>query len=162
MKKEMIREYAPEDIKMVKQCIYELLEDDSVRQPYYWQTPEKAIKDGYLEYMLRWVSKSNGKFFVAEIKGIVVGYIIIIIDDDKDSSPCIKIKHLGYILDFVVLHKYRKQGIGKKLLDSAEQYLKSQNCGYVSLDFTTGNPAFGFYKKYGYKECSTNMKKKLL
>jgi len=162
MEKVSIREYTPEDKKVIEKCIFELQEDESARQPDYWQTPERALEDKYLDYLLKLVVSSNGKLLVAKIGGIVAGYVAVAVEDGKDSSPCIKMKRVGYIPDFVVLRKYQKQGIGKKLLDAAEQYIKSQHCEYVSLDVTTGNPAFDFYKKLGYREYSTNMKKKLL
>ncbi len=161
MEKVSIREYTPEDKEIIEQCIVESQEDESARQPEYWQTPEKAIDDKYLDYLLKQVGLNNGKLFVAEMDITVVGFVAVIIDDGKDSSPCVKMKRVGYILDFLVLRKYQKQGIGKKLLDAAEWYIKSQNCEYVSLDVTTGNPAFDFYKKLGYREYSTNLKKKL-
>lgn len=161
MEKVSIREYIPVDREIVEQCIFELQEEEVVRQPEYWQTPEKALEDKYLDYLLKLVGTSNGKLLVAEVDGVVAGYVAVAIEDGKDSSPCIKMKRMGYIPDFVVLRKYQKRGIGKKLLDAAEQYIKSQNCEYVSLDVTTGNPAFNFYKKFGYREYSTNLKKKL-
>jgi ribosomal protein S18 acetylase RimI-like enzyme len=161
MEKVSIREYTPADREIVEKCIFELQEEEVIRQPEYWQTPEKALEDKYLDYLLKLVSSSNGKLLVAEIDSTVVGYVAVAIEDGKDSSPCIKIKRIGYIPDFVVLREYQKQGIGKKLLDAAEQYIKSQGCEYVSLDVTTGNSAIDFYKKLGYKEYSTNLKKKI-
>lgn len=161
MEKEIIREYTPDDREAVEQCIFELQEDETARQPEYWQTPDRALEDKYLDYLLKWVGSSNGKLLIAEIEGVVAGYVAIAIEDGKDSSPCIKMKRMGYVPDFVVLRKYQKQGIGKKLLTSAEQYIKSKDCEYVSLDVTTGNSAFDFYKKHGYKEYSTNLKKKI-
>ena len=70
-------------------------------------------------------------------------------------------KELGYIPDFDVLREYQKQGIGKELIKVAEAYLKANNCSYVSLDVTEGNPALGFYYKQGYKDYSRNLKKQI-
>ncbi len=161
MQKEAIREYVPEDRAAVERCIFELQEDEAARQPDYWQKPAKALEDNYLDYLLKWIGKNSGKLFVAETDGVVVGFVAVVINDGKNESPCVKMKRLGYVTDFVVLRKYQKQGIGKWLLDVAEHYIKSQDCEYVSLDVSTGNSAFDFYKKVGYREYSTNMKKKL-
>src|ERR1051326_7425994 len=115
MKKEIIREYA-NDKEAVEQCIFELQEEEAARQPEYWQTPSKALENKYLDYLLKWVGSSNGKLLVAEVDEVVAGYVAIAIEDGKDASPCIKMKRMGYIPDFVVLHKYQKQGIGRRLL----------------------------------------------
>ena len=162
MEKEIIREYALGDKESVERCIFEMQEEDFARQPDYWETPEKALENKYLDFLLKRTSSNNGKLLVAEVDGAVVGYIAIIIEDEKDSRPCMKVKQEGYIPDLVVLRKYQKKGIGKKLLDAAEKYIKSQNCEYISLDVTTGNPALDFYKKLSYKEYSVNIKRKLL
>ena len=161
MEEEIIREYKPDDKSVVERCILELQEDESIRQPEYWQTGEKSIEDGYLGYLLKHASSNNGKLLVAEVGGVAVGYIAVIIENEKDASPCVKMKHAGYVPDFVVLREYQKRGIGKRLLEAAEQYVKSQGCEYLALDVTTGNPAHDFYEKLGYREFSVNMKKKL-
>ena len=51
--------------------------------------------------------------------------------------------------------------MGKELLNKAEWYTKEKGCEYISLDVTTGNPALDFYKHSGYREYSTNLKKKV-
>src|SRR3989344_8657506 len=121
MEEEIIREYKPEDIKMVERCIFEIQEDESARQPEYWQTGEKSIEDGYLDYLLKHASSNNGKLLVTEVGGVAVGYIAVIIENERDISPCVKMKHAGYVPDFVVLREYQKRGIGKRLLEAAEQ-----------------------------------------
>lgn len=68
---------------------------------------------------------------------------------------------MGYIPDIVVLRKYHRQGVGKELLNKAKEYTKEKGCEYISLDVTTGNPALDFYKHLGYREYSTNLKKKI-
>ncbi|WP_435921403.1 GNAT family N-acetyltransferase [Paenibacillus sp. DYY-L-2] len=45
----------------------------------------------------------------------------------------------------------RKQGLGKRLLEEAENIAKSKNCTFVKLN-TFSFQAPDFYKKYGYRE----------
>lgn len=159
-----IREFKPGDKEAIERCIFELQEEEYARQPEYWQEPFKALADNYFEYLIKWMKDSNGTLFVAEIKGEVAGYVAIAIDEGKDSnpsSPCIAMKKMGYIPDIVVLRKYHRQGVGKELLNKAKEYTKEKGCEYISLDVTTGNPALDFYKHLGYREYSTNLKKKI-
>lgn len=156
-----IRDYSPADKEAVERCLLELQEEEYVRQPEYWQTPEETKKGDQVAYLVKWMGESNGKLLVAEVDGAVVGYIAVYIYDGKDSSPSIKISPTGYIPDFAVLRSYQKRGIGKKLLDAAEQYVKSQKCEYISLHVTVDNPALNFYEKFGYKEWTAHLKKKL-
>lgn len=157
----MIREYKPEDRKAVEQCILELQEEEFARQPDYWQTPAKTIENNYLDYLLKWAENSKGKILVAEVGGNITGYLAVVIEDGKDISPAQKLTRKGYVPDFSVLRAYQKQGIGRELLTVAEEYIQSQGCEYVSLDVTTGNPAIDFYKKQGFQEYSTHLKKNI-
>lgn len=160
----IIREYKLEDKEAIERCIFELQEDEYARQPEYWQKPLKVLEDNYFGYLLKWMKDSNGTLFVAEIEGEVAGCVAIAIDEGKDSnpsSPCIAMKRMGYVPDIIVLRKYQKQGVGKELLNKAEEYTKSKDCEFISLDVTTGNPALDFYHNNGYKNYSINLKKKL-
>ena len=161
MEDEIIREYRPEDREAVDRCVFELQEDESMRQPEYWQTGKKSVEDGYLDYLLKRVNSHNGKLLVAEVNGAVVGFVSVLIENEKDASPCVKMKHAGYVPALAVLREYQKRGIGKRLLEAAEQYVKSQGCEYLALDVTTDNLAHDFYKKLGYREFTVNMMKKL-
>ncbi len=73
MEKVLIREYKAEDKETVEQCLFESQEDESSRRPEYWQTPEKALEDKYLDYLLKWINTDNGKLFIAEVSGSAIG-----------------------------------------------------------------------------------------
>ena len=51
---------------------------------------------------------------------------------------------------FWVDEKYRKQGLGSKLLEAAESEAKKRGCHSVHVD-TMSWQAPEFYKKHGYK-----------
>ena len=50
-----------------------------------------------------------------------------------------------------VEEKSREQGLGKRLLEEAEQIAKQKDCTFIKLN-TFSFQAPEFYKKYGYKE----------
>ncbi len=55
--------------------------------------------------------------------------------------------HIG---DLIVLEQYRKQHIGRKLVEAVENYF--QNKGFNNINLTTyGFQALEFYKKCGYE-----------
>jgi len=72
------------------------------------------------KYKLRLKDQSEGKaiVLVAEYKGYVAGYVNVY--PNPKSGP---FANQGYpeIIDFGVLAKYRKKGIGSKLMDTAEE-----------------------------------------
>lgn len=58
---------------------------------------------------------------------------------------------LGHIVTIDVHPEFRRQGIGQRLMDLAEQRLKQQGALRVILEASTQNePAFAFYRQRGY------------
>ena len=56
---------------------------------------------------------------------------------------------LLYIEDLVVTEKYRRSGVGTKLMEATIEEAKSRNCKGVSWQVLEWNkPAIDFYKKY--------------
>jgi len=78
---------------------------------------------------------------IAEDNGEVVGNLFFMEDGWR-----------VYLFSFAVKMKFRNQGVGKKILERAENILK--NRGYTSLAcFISDEKAFNaFYSKLGYKK----------
>ncbi len=62
-----------------------------------------------------------------------------------------------YVIYTLAVHpKFIRQGIGKKLLDFAEEIARKEGCISLRLDVVKGNiPAENLYKKCGYKYVGT-------
>ncbi len=88
----------------------------------------------------------NGNVFVAEIGNKIVGYIVI-------SSV---IEGEVHIENIAVSKKWRRKGIGKKLMEFA---LMSFPKAYFYLEVRPSNkPAISLYRKYGFS--SVGLRKK--
>ena len=106
------------------------------------------------------LKSGHGVIFVAEENGSFVGYIFILtcspgMENARRYSP-------GYISDLHVIKKYRKNGIGIKLVREGEKWLKSKGKKEVSLDVGTYNKsAIGLYRKLKFLDKSVKLEKKL-
>lgn len=88
------------------------------------------------------LSNKNARFFVADCKGEIAGYLGMHIVLDE----C-------YIANIAVREKYRRKGIGNKLLAAGEKKAKEENCAFISLEVRVSNEkAIALYKKRGYNE----------
>jgi ribosomal protein S18 acetylase RimI-like enzyme len=59
--------------------------------------------------------------------------------------------HRGWINYLAVLPKYRRQGLGTRMMDAAEKRLKAAGCPKVNLQVRETNAAIiGFYEKIGF------------
>ena len=90
---------------------------------------------------------SGVTYFVAESLGQVVAacYIAIIPNITRGCSP------IGFVENVVTAAKHRRQGIGRKLLEAAVEFARSQGCYKVALQ--SGNKrsdAHLFYEAVGF------------
>ena len=82
--------------------------------------------------------------FVAEDDGMTVGYITTRIDQESK---------IGWIPNLSVLPETQKMGVGRKLIDTAIDYCKSQGMEYVRIETLDQNDVgLHFYTKYGFQE----------
>ncbi len=96
---------------------------------------------------------------VCEINGSVIGSVMGIV--------CREL--YGYCRPFMVVEnmivdsKYRRCGIGLKLLNELEKRAKERNCTQMILVTETNrNDACAFYEKYGFSKNTTGYKKKVI
>lgn len=135
-----IRKVKAEDLK----AFVEVYKSAYERMREYAYTKDKEIKR-YFKWLLK---RDENGFFVAEVDGRAVGFV-----------GCDAYWHtffdeeMGEIHEIVVLEEYRRKGIGKKLIETAEEYLKKK--GYRKTGLWVGeknHTAIKFYEKLGYKK----------
>lgn len=101
---------------------------------------------------LKEISQNNGKCYLAIEDDKTVGLIMGIIPKyDKFDYLDYKCPKRGIITELIVTSKVRSSGVGKKLIDTMENYFKNNKCEYVLLDvFAYNEKAIKFYEKSGY------------
>ncbi|MBU3940525.1 MAG: GNAT family N-acetyltransferase [Nanoarchaeota archaeon] len=115
----------------------------------------RLIKVEYLKhYKEKWTEKNAaktldyyqkiGKIFVAELKGVVVGFVIFK-EEYYNDKKMVKIEEL------IVNGKLQGKGIGKELMQFVENYCKENKISLIWLITGKEVGAFKFYKKIGYK-----------
>jgi len=79
-------------------------------------------------------------FFVAVINGVIMGTAMGGFDG-----------HRGWVYSLAVDKRYRKQGIGKALMERVEEDLKAIGCTKLNLQVRSSNTGVvDFYKNLGY------------
>ena len=97
------------------------------------------------------VKKCNGKVLLFKEIEKIVGLVVGIVNNDEVIRLDFKAPKIGRITELVVAKEYRKKHIGKKLLDSMQDYLKSIGCEKIMIAVVGYNEdAIKFYKKNGY------------
>lgn len=129
-------------IRNMEQKDIQIITDEEIAQGWH-ATTEK--------YEMRFKHQTEGKSIalVAEYKGNIAGYINVYPNSEWGAFA-----NKGYpeIVDFGVLEKYRRRGIGNKLMDIAEKIASEySNIVYLGVGLHHGyGSAQRMYVKRGY------------
>ncbi len=102
-------------------------------------------------------------FLVAQEDSIVIGCVLVSIYTTNDIEKIEwSVEKYGEIKELFVDVEYRAKGVGKKLVEAAEQYVKEKGCGAMFIEvFLPNTSAKQFYEKLGYEDRSVEMMKLL-
>ena len=155
-----IRPYDPaRDRDAVLFCIVELQEFERVLEP---SLPHgEGMADAYLETIFERVAKHSGRVFVAEVERTVVGFVAILGRVEPEASDEEQTIH-AYVSDLVVLPTYRNRGLGRRLLDAAEQFARALGTKRLDISVLSKNPAAArLYRDFGFGDFRIQMAKRL-
>lgn len=115
-----------------------------------------ALPENYPYYFfVEHLKEYGAAFYVADVNGEVVGYIMPRIEwgfSNIKQLPILVKK--GHVVSIAVLEQYRNKGIGKALLEASLKAMKEiYGAEEVYLEVRVSNePAIHLYKKLGFKE----------
>lgn len=90
-------------------------------------------------------------FYVAEIKGDIVGYAIVLMGKNSKRLP--KKRKIAHMMNLAVHPRYRNRGIGGRLVDSILIDIKRAGTKEIYLEVRASNTdAIAFYSKLGFKK----------
>jgi ribosomal protein S18 acetylase RimI-like enzyme len=122
----VVRTYSAED----ERAVIDLWDRCDLLRP--WNNPVKDIG--------RKLRVSSDWFLVAVVRNKVVGSIMIGYDG-----------HRGWINYLAVDPSLRRQGVGRRLMQQAEELLRNAGCPKINLQVHSGNQqAAEFYARLGY------------
>jgi len=102
------------------------------------------------ERLARILARTDQRFFIAEDDGRPVAWLHAIKGEYLEADPFVMIAGL------VVDRTCRSRGIGRMLMDHAEQWAKEQHCSLVRLSSSAGRvAAHRFYERLGYTVVKT-------
>lgn len=132
-------------LKLAKELYeVELPFDKNLNKDYY--NSKKAESN-----LKKSISSKNNTFLVAEQDNDLIGYI----DGNLIDKEGVYINKVACLEHLCVSEKYRKQGIGKMLIDEFTRLMKEKDAKFIKLNaFQNNISAVSFYKKEEFKEYS--------
>jgi len=126
---------------------------------YYVSNSTKLDKK-YEQYLSQAINKNDPYILVAVQENILVGFITYEKVDAGYFDTNI-VEH-GDVLELYLDPKYRKTGIGKKLMAEVEKFFKNEGINFMRLQCSTFNKnALGFYKDIGFTNRQSLLYKKI-
>lgn len=154
-----IRDYRQADYSAVRDCFIELQEVEralDARVP-----PGGSVADVYLRTLFERNEQLDGRIFVAEADGRVIGYTSVLgtcRSDGPEDDPA----PYAYVDDLVVLPEFRGQGHGHALLRRAERYAAGWGRSVLRLCVKGDNrTAREFYDRAGFSEYELVLERQL-
>ncbi len=147
------------DLEQIRCCVVELQDYERRIDPR--MPTGESIADAYLEEMLGKCKEHDGQIFMAEINGDIAGYVTILakvnsgdLDDGDLEYSCID--------DLIVREQFRRDGVGRKLVEAAELFAKSKNARWLRLSVLAKNTsARKLYSSSGFSELYIDYEKNL-
>ncbi len=90
---------------------------------------------------------------IAEINGTVVGYVL-----GFEHHTFFANGRVAWVEEIMVDEAFRKQGVGKRLMDSFSEWACSRQCKLIAL---ATRRAADFYRAIGYEESASYFRKVL-
>ena len=142
----VIRKATKKDIPLIESLFKESVEyHKSFDEEFYHNIPKedyKSVKRGHVKALKE---KGNSLLVVSinnEVKGYIWGYIKEV---DKEK--------MGVLQEIIITKKYRKLGLGNKLLKKTINFFSEHNCKSIRVSVYANNmPAIKNYEKSGFKK----------
>jgi len=144
-----IRPAVPEDADGIARTFLESAELHArLDSDRYWLPDREAIAARYREGQQH-ANDATSITQVAELAGEVVGFVDVRLTHSPD--PMHREITYCHIVEIAVRQAHQHSGIGRRLLQAAEDWGRQHGAEFASLEYLTANAgAAAFYRKLGY------------
>ncbi len=155
-----IRDYRAEDAAAVRDCVAALQEFERGLDARL--LPGEDIAERYLAELLTRCAKEEGRIFVAEVDGAVAGFAAVLPKVAHDDEPDEEDYDYAYVSDVAVLDRYRRRGLGRALLEAAEDYARERGATLLRIGVLAANQgARSLYEGQGFRDREILLEKPL-
>ncbi len=153
----MLRKAVQSDIEQLAQIAFELHELHVNSDPTDFRSvPQEYFKGELSDYL-----QSEDKSILVNDDCGINAYAAVKFTDINDPTRCPR--KVCMVDCFAVKERFRRQGIGKRLMEFVSQYAKEQGCTDLRLGVKSFNEnAHKFYKSLGFSERTKTLEMKIL
>jgi len=127
--------------------------------PHIFRRPDGRIRDR--EHVLGLIVDEDVGLFVAEVEGQPAGLVCAILRESPDI-PILVPRRYAVVENMVVTKAFRRRGIGRALMERAQEWALAQGADSVELTVWGFNQsAVEFYRRLGFETVSHRMAKQV-
>ncbi len=147
-----IRRFIKEDLDQILNLCREIREYHiNILGGYFTQQNDAIEQEGFLASL----SDIKTVALVAEENNNIYGYLLA----EERISPHLQHPKIAHIINFGVMEKYRRQGIGKMLMNVFYEICSEREIDEIRLGvFNINQRAYKFYESYGFEPFEQRMK----
>lgn len=154
-----VREYEARDAAALEECFVELQESERALDPLLREG--RGAAEEYLAHMFSRCAETEGKVFVAEAGGRVVGFVSVWAKIRSRAVEEVDYEY-AYVSDLVVLGAHRGLGLGRGLLRRAEEHAAQRGARLLRIAvYATNVGARRLYEGLGFRERVVELSKSL-
>jgi len=152
-----VRRASSEDLQAIASLWKGLARYHEPKSKYFKLAP--GAKRKFASYVRRSMKRKDVAVFVAQENSKLVGYLIAKI---KEEKPVFKLRKRGAITDLFVEKGYRRQGIGRKLVEKALAWFRNRNLQFAELSVHIKNISGKIaWRRMGFEDHMILMRRKL-
>ena len=152
-----IRPARPTDIPRLVELWTEFMDYHVKFDPAYARS-EVAVEN-WVKYVESKFCNPDCQLFVAEKEGQVVAYAGAIV---KEYPPVFEVLKYGFVEEIAVTREFRRTGIGKRLVETAEAWLHAAGVTQIDVKIDVENEAsMALFKGRGFAPRSQTLTKKI-
>jgi ribosomal protein S18 acetylase RimI-like enzyme len=164
---------SPEDAVVNKITIHECrIEDLDSSLRHLWRNlteemfeiepltiPSEANSCKWLDFVKDGLAKRRNILMAAKVEEKTVGYVLLTLPREQTFEVH---ERFGVVNELYVLPRFRKKGIGKRLLEESLGRIKAEGFKAARISVLSGDKeAIRLYRKLGFRVFMYNMTKKL-
>ena len=154
-----IRRVVEQDYEVFCKLFNEVNELHRLARPDIFRQPVGAIMEQ--EFFLDLITDEKAAIFFAESAGRPAGFVTVVVRETPDN-PVLVSRRYAVVDTLAVRPAFHRTGVGRALMQRAEEWAASQGVNVVELNVHEFNQgAQAFYQRLGYTTLTRRMSKKL-
>lgn len=143
----IVRNARADDIEAIAELWKEFMDFHKARDSHFSRSAYGH--KNFADFVSGHISSDDSYVLVAENWGDVIAYCLATV---AKNPPVFEVKQYGAVFDLAVSEPYRRQGIGERMLLTAQDWFRERDIHRIEIRVALSNEvSTGFWRKMGFE-----------